>query len=269
MLARPSVRALTPCRPPRRTIGWADIPLRVSSSPKIPDRCSPRYTMTSRLEGTVDHRELTPPYARYLVHLIRPFPNWDFFFIKSLRQRAVRELQLKPGDRVLDVGCGPGGTLPYLVEAVGSDGEVVGVEISSETAINARKRVEANRWSNVRVVEGDANTVELTGLFDGLVMFAAPDVYTSPQAIANLLPHLKEGRRVVLFGAKLSSHRQGAVPNLLFRSLMKLSFTSTPQLNYAPWCELNPRLTDVQVQEYFFGSMFLAWAAIKNPRQRS
>ena len=34
----------------------------------------------------LDNRELTPPYARYLVHLIRPFPNFDWFFIKSLRQ---------------------------------------------------------------------------------------------------------------------------------------------------------------------------------------
>ena len=67
----------------------------------------------------VDNRQLTPPYARYLVHLIRPFPNFDIFFIKPLRQKAVQHLQLKPGDRVLDVGCGPGGTFPYLVDAVG------------------------------------------------------------------------------------------------------------------------------------------------------
>jgi len=32
----------------------------------------------------MDNRELTPLYFRYLVHLIRPFPDFDFFFIKPL-----------------------------------------------------------------------------------------------------------------------------------------------------------------------------------------
>jgi tRNA A58 N-methylase Trm61 len=139
----------------------------------------------------MDNRELTPPYARYLVHLIRPFPDFDFFFIKPLRRKAVQLLQLKPGDRVLDVGCGPGGSFPYLVDAVGPTGEVVGLEISPEVAINARRRIEKNRWRNVLVIEGDARTVKLQGKFDGVLMFAAADVYASPQSLANLSPSLK------------------------------------------------------------------------------
>src|SRR5664279_210449 len=90
-----------------------------------------------------------------------------------------------------------GGTFPYLVEAVGSSGEVVGIEISPEVAINAKKRMEVRRWSNVQLIQGDARTVTLNGEFDGMVLFAAPDVYASPQALANLLPYLKENATVV------------------------------------------------------------------------
>ena len=68
----------------------------------------------------------------------------------------------------------------YLANAVGPFGEVVGIETSPVAAINARKRIEANRWKNVRVVVGDAKTIEPTGMFDGLVMFAASDMYASP-----------------------------------------------------------------------------------------
>src|SRR5580704_15943648 len=100
--------------------------------------------------SAVDNRESTPPYARYLAPLIRPFPNFDLFFIRSLRQEAVRLLQLKPGDRVLDAGCGPGGSFPYLLDAVGPSGEVIGVEISPEMVTSARKRIEKNRWRNVQ-----------------------------------------------------------------------------------------------------------------------
>lgn len=216
----------------------------------------------------MDYNDQTPPYVHYLARLIRPFPNFDFFFIKSLRQAAVDALRLQQGNRVLDVGCGPGGTFPYLVEAVGSSGEVVGIEISPEVAINAKKRIEVRRWGNVQVVQGDARAVTLNGEFDGLVLFAAPDVYASPQALANLFPYLKDNARVVAFGAKLSRRRLAGTLNLLFQSLMKLSFSSTPRLNHEPWCVLENWLVEVNVQEYFFGCMFLA-SGVKKPLGRN
>jgi hypothetical protein len=140
---------------------------------------------------------------------------------------------------------------------------VVGVEISPEVAINARRRIEAKGWSNVQVIEGDAKTVRLNGKFDGLVLFAAPDVYASPEALANLLPYLKDDARVVVFGAKLSHRRFVGVLNLLFQSLIKLSFSSTPALNHEPWCVLENWLIRIHVQKYFFGCMFLASGVIK------
>src|SRR5712691_4128258 len=115
--------------------------------------------------------DLTPRYG-HLARLLRPFPDFDHPFIKPVRQQAVELLDLKEGDRVLDVGCGPGGSFPYLVHAVGQSGEVVGVEISPVISINARRRIEKNGWRNVQLIEADARTVHLTGTFDGLLMFA-------------------------------------------------------------------------------------------------
>jgi|SRR5215470_263360 len=81
-------------------------------------------------------QQVTPPYFRYLARLIRPFPDFDFSFIRPVRQKAVELLNLRHGDRVLDLGCGPGGSFPYLVAAVGPSGQVVGVEISPEVTIS-------------------------------------------------------------------------------------------------------------------------------------
>ena len=63
---------------------------------------------------------------------------------------------VRPGWRVLDVGCGPIGILRLLAETVGPDGEVVGLE--REPAFVAMAREELNRLglTNVRIVEGDA-----------------------------------------------------------------------------------------------------------------
>jgi ubiquinone/menaquinone biosynthesis C-methylase UbiE len=202
--------------------------------------------------------DLTPPYGR-LAPLVRPFPDFDPSFIRPVRQQAVELLALGEGDRVLDVGCGPGGSFPYLAYAVGPSGQVVGVEISPEISINARRRIEKHGWRNVRVIEAAAEDVHLTGRFDGLLMFAAADVYASEKALENIIPHLKEGARVVAFGYKLSRKRLGRTLNPLFRLLVStLSFSTTPRPEYEPWRILAERVERLRVEEYFLGTMFLA-----------
>ena len=203
-----------------------------------------------------ERKELTPPYG-HLARLLRPFPDFDPFFIKPVRQKAVELLDLKEGDRVLDVGCGPGGSFPYLVRAVGKSGQVVGVEISPEISINARRRIEKNGWRNVEVIEASAQEVRLTGTFDGLLMFAAADVYASEEALENIFPHLNEKARVAAFGAKLSSSRLGKILNPFLRMLFNLSFSTTPRPDYEPWRSLAKRVEKLNVEEYFFGLMFL------------
>jgi phosphatidylethanolamine/phosphatidyl-N-methylethanolamine N-methyltransferase len=175
-------------------------------------------------------KDLTPPYGR-LAHLLRPFPV-DPSFIKPMRQKAVELLELKEGDRVLDVGCGPGGSFPYLLRAVGQSGQVVGVEMSPEISINARRRIEKNGWRNVEVIEAAAQEVHLTGAFNGALMFAAADVYASEEALENIFPYLRENARVVAFGAKLSSSRLGKMLNPFLR--MRQCSTTCASTNIRP-----------------------------------
>ena len=46
------------------------------------------------------------------------FQGWE----SIIRRRTVARLQLRPGDAVLDVACGRGANLPYIVRAVGTQG---------------------------------------------------------------------------------------------------------------------------------------------------
>ena len=207
-----------------------------------------------------------PLYARHLSRLIRPFSNFDFFFIKDVREKAVQLLQLSPGEQVLDLGCGAGGSFPYLVKAVGSTGKVVGVDISPQSCINARRRVNSNSWKNVDVIEASAESVDLSGHFDGALMFAAPDVYASESALANILPYLKGRARIAIFGAKLSDGRLSKLLNPFFLFMCRKLSPYTPLPDAAPWGLLASRIEDLNVQEFFFGSMFLASGMLKDPR---
>jgi hypothetical protein len=93
-------------------------------------------------------------------------------------------------------------------------------------------------------------------------MFAAADVYASEEALENILPHLRENARVAAFGAKLSSSRLGRVLNPFLRMLFNLSFSATPRPDYEPWRILAKRVEKLDVEEYFFGLMFLCSGSV-------
>jgi SAM-dependent methyltransferase len=209
-------------------------------------------------------RTQTPLYSRILLAVVRPFPNFDFGFIQPVRAKAVDVLRLTPGARVVDAGCGSGGSFSHLVRAVGKTGEVVGIEISPGAVEHARRRVEKNKWSNVSVELAPAQSVALSVRFEGLLMFAAPDVFASPEALRNLIPALQDGARVVFFGAKRSTRPLGWLLNRTIHfALTRFSLPTTPGLELEPWHCAAFHLRDLEVQEYFYGWMFLAAGTLK------
>ena len=218
--------------------------------------------------STSNTQELTPPYFRLLVHLIRPFPNFDFWFVKSLRRRAAELLELKPGDRVLDGGCGPGASFPYLLDAVGVSGEVVGVEISPEVALNARKRIDARKWTNVKLSRGKRGNRCAHRRVSGDDIFRSARLLCISHKRWTICSHISQtSGRVVIFGAKLSRRPIVRVLNsVLAKAFSKATFASTPLLDFEPWAPLEQRLGTFKVQEYLFGIFFLSLGSLRRRR---
>src|SRR5436309_762726 len=75
-----------------------------------------------------------------------------------VRQRAetMKQLALSPGERVLDVGCGPGFLCESIAAIVGSDGAVTGIDISSDLIALCRTR-NPPQWLSYAV--GDATQI--------------------------------------------------------------------------------------------------------------
>ncbi len=76
------------------------------------------------------------------------------------RTSGVALLDLRPGDTVLDLGCGTGLNFAPLIAAVGPTGTVIGLDRSAQMLRVAARRVSAKGWSNVRLVEADATTFD-------------------------------------------------------------------------------------------------------------
>jgi ubiquinone/menaquinone biosynthesis C-methylase UbiE len=76
-------------------------------------------------------------------------------------RRLLDQLNIRPGDRAIDIGCGPQGILDLLSERVGTNGKVVGLERSDSTVELARQFIAKHNLRNVEVLHGDAR---VTGL---------------------------------------------------------------------------------------------------------
>ena len=118
--------------------------------------------------------------------------------IEAIRAEAFGSLALAPGERVLDVACGTGPTLPALARAVAPGGEAVGVEFCPEMAEQARRRA---REAGATVVERAVEDLPDDGRrFDALLMCWTHDVLQSPGALDRLVAVSAPGARVAIAG---------------------------------------------------------------------
>lgn len=70
--------------------------------------------------------------------------------------RLLDRVNIAPGARALDVGCGPIGVLDLLSERVGPQGEVVGLERERRFVDMARSEIADRGLDNVTIVQADA-----------------------------------------------------------------------------------------------------------------
>src|SRR5262249_4160088 len=116
------------------------------------------------------------------------------------RRRLVRAaLAASPGDRVLDVGCGPGFYCAELVQEVGADGAIVGVDASPQMLSLAKRRCEDH--SNVALHHADATSLPVgDASFDAAVCVQVLEYVVDVAAgLAELHRVLRPGRRVVVW----------------------------------------------------------------------
>jgi len=111
-----------------------------------------------------------------------------------------REAAPRPGERVLDIGCGTGATAIPFAAAVAPGGHVTGVDISAPMLDQARQNVAQAGIANITLVQADAQVHRFApDSFDLLISRFGVMFFADPvAAFANLFAGLRQGGRLCM-----------------------------------------------------------------------
>lgn len=123
---------------------------------------------------------------------------------RRLARRAIAMLDLRPGDTVVDLGCGTGVHLPGLADAVGAGGRVLGVDLSREMLDRARVRVGPRARTTIELVQEDIRTFTMPDNVRAvLATFALEMVPEYDDVIQRACDKLsRNGGRIAVFGLR-------------------------------------------------------------------
>ena len=196
------------------------------------------------------YNKLAPIYVAF---------EYAFLLPPGIRSRAVGALDLKPGDWVLEVGCGTGRNLTRLVEAVGNSGQVYGVDLSEGMLARARALTLRHEWQNVKLLHEDAAEYSLPEAVDGALFSLS---YATMPHRRKVLRHawnqLKPGGRLVIMDARIPEGIPGRIYRPLLTAFLKLTVLGNPDVDILE--DLRQLAGEIEIQYLFMDTYFIGRA---------
>ncbi len=198
--------------------------------------------------------DVAPDFFIKFLDLLDNLPD-----IKRIRAESNKRLNLAPGNKVLDLGCGIGGGTFPLADAVGSTGLAAGIDISSSMIESANRRA-ANR-PGVQFKIGDASAIPYSdGFFDAArterLFLYLPDCLGTIHEMKRVI---KPGGRVCLIDTDIDSTALYSKKPTLTRKMTSIVAASMPNPNSGrelPALARQASLKDIQIETFGVSSPY-------------
>ncbi len=176
----------------------------------------------------------------------------------AYRRKAVDALNLHEGDTVVEISCGTGLNIPYLREAVGSTGRIIGVDLTDAMLEQAQRRVEQHQWKNVELVHSDAALYKFPDQVDGIISaFAITLIPEFDEIIKKGADALKPNKRWVVLDFKLPTNGLAFLVPLAV-TIMKPFGVSQDLADRHPWESIQHHMQNLTMKELYGGFAYIA-----------
>ena len=181
-------------------------------------------------------------------------------FFALWKKKAFKDSSLKKGDSVLVFCCGTGLDFPHILKKIGKEGEIVGVDFSSEMLQKAKEKIRKENWTNIELIEADITKFgnKLDGKFDAgvctLGMSIIPD-YKS--AYYNLISNVKKQGEIIIGDMQLASGWFACLNPVTIFLAKKFGGTYVGHQNSLEiYAMMQKELTEVKKREFFFKAYY-------------
>lgn len=111
----------------------------------------------------------------------------------------VSILGLKPGDRVLDVGCGTGIMIPHIRRYLRGEGVIVAVDVSERMIDIAKEKFPPDEYPDVKLIRADINEMTISDEYDAILCYSCfPHLKDQPKAVRHLSGGLRDEGRLII-----------------------------------------------------------------------
>ena len=122
----------------------------------------------------------------------KPTPNFAFnmmsylFKLRDLvspREEILKKVDIQPGFRVLDYGCGPGGYVGGTAKLVGKSGKVYALDLHPLAVQRVQDIARKRQLANVETIHSDCRTGLPDNSVDVVLLYDVFHDLSNPQAI--------------------------------------------------------------------------------------
>lgn len=146
--------------------------------------------------------------------------DWDQrFYTPELKEhltQLVPMFHLRPASRLLDVGGGTGGIIPYLLQAIGPEGTIWSIDFAEKMVEIGKKKFASELRVNFKLASVESLPFD-PEFFDHVVCFGAfPHFEDKEQALKEIQRVLRKGGTLIIAHAlsseEIKAHHKSASP---------------------------------------------------------